>query len=164
MNCITIGLPLPGKLILSKRNGLLEVLFSWKYLSENRFLYNCFRAPSAQSSVAAQSTQIGHHRIAPSSSTTTALSMSHGRSQHTVMTQLSEENSTGMNERQDYEIMSWYVKEGIVSIYTHYVLCGTPYKGQPVTAYGFLALLGPKTWHKSALFYELVWIYIHYIQ
>ena len=28
MNCIKIGLP--GKLILSKRKGLLEVLFSWK--------------------------------------------------------------------------------------------------------------------------------------
>ena len=54
-----------------------------------------FRSPSAQSSVVAQ-TQIGHgHRIAPPSMSTVP-SMSHGRSQHTVMTQLSEENSTGM--------------------------------------------------------------------
>ena len=52
-----------------------------------------FRSPSAQSSVVAQ-TQLGGHRMVPS--TSTALSMSHGRSQHTVMTQLSEENSTGM--------------------------------------------------------------------
>ena len=59
-----------------------------------------FRSPSAQSSVVAQ-TQIGHgHRIAPPSMSTTVPSMSHGRSQHTVMTQLSEENSTGMvNDR-----------------------------------------------------------------
>ena len=54
-----------------------------------------FRSPSAQSSVVAQ-TQIGHgHRNAPPSMSTVP-SMSHGRSQHTVMTQLSEENSTGM--------------------------------------------------------------------
>merc|ERR1719237_1765663 len=53
-----------------------------------------FRSPSAQSSVVAQ-TQMGHgHRIAPPSMSTVP-SMSHGRSQHTVMTQLSEENSTG---------------------------------------------------------------------
>ena len=55
-----------------------------------------FRSPSAQSSVVAQ-TQIGgqgHRNVPPS--TSTALSMSHGRSQHTVMTQLSEEYSSGM--------------------------------------------------------------------
>ena len=55
-----------------------------------------FRSPSAQSSVVAQ-TQIGgqgHRNVPPS--TSTALSMSHWRSQHTVMTQLSEEYSSGM--------------------------------------------------------------------
>ena len=35
MNCIKIGLP--GKLILSKRKGLLEVIFLMPILSENRF-------------------------------------------------------------------------------------------------------------------------------
>ena len=51
-----------------------------------------FRAPSAQSSVVHQ-TQLGRGMSTQSTVPSTALS--HGRSQHTVMTQLSEENSTG---------------------------------------------------------------------
>ena len=50
MNCIKIGLP--GKLILSKRKGLLEVLFSWNSLRESiiredLFLYNRLQAKTA---------------------------------------------------------------------------------------------------------------------
>ena len=72
-----------------------------------------FRSPSAQSSVVAQ-TQIGHRNV-PSTSTT-ALSMSHGRSQHTVMTQLSEENSTGMLNNRIMRSCSVVLREGIFSI------------------------------------------------
>ena len=52
-----------------------------------------FRAPSAQSSVV-QQTQLGRG-MSTQSTVPSTTALSHGRSQHTVMTQLSEENSTG---------------------------------------------------------------------
>ena len=53
-----------------------------------------FRAPSAQSSVVQHQTQLGRG-LSTTQSTVPSTVLSHGRSQHTVMTQLSEENSTG---------------------------------------------------------------------